>query len=80
IERGKFFARRGAENRRALAVRKVFSDEGLWEIYKLYVRVFRWSGYNYAETEKINGLSNFFKTYTALSLLSGRYRHLRCPQ
>ncbi|MCL2373063.1 MAG: hypothetical protein FWC78_06640, partial [Defluviitaleaceae bacterium] len=40
-----FFARRGAENRRALAVRKVFSDEGLWEIYKLYVRVFRWSGY-----------------------------------
>ncbi|MCL2373605.1 MAG: hypothetical protein FWC78_09440, partial [Defluviitaleaceae bacterium] len=30
IERGKFFARRGAENRRALAVRKVFSDEGLW--------------------------------------------------
>jgi len=46
IERGKFFARRGAENRRALAVRKVFSDEGLWEIYKLYANVFRWSGYS----------------------------------
>ncbi|MCL2373191.1 MAG: hypothetical protein FWC78_07290 [Defluviitaleaceae bacterium] len=45
IERRKFPARRGAESRRALAVRKVFSDEGLLEIYKLYVRVFRWSDY-----------------------------------
>jgi len=45
IERRKFPARRGAETRRALAVRKVFSDEGLLEIYKLYVRVFRWSDY-----------------------------------
>ncbi|MCL2373474.1 MAG: hypothetical protein FWC78_08765, partial [Defluviitaleaceae bacterium] len=41
-----FFARREAENRRALAVRKVFSDEGLREIYKFYANVFRWSGYN----------------------------------
>jgi len=46
IERRKFFARRGAESRRALAVCKVFSDESLWEIYKLYANVFRWSGYN----------------------------------
>jgi len=30
-------------------VHKVFSDEGLWEIYKLYVRVFRWSGYKIAK-------------------------------
>ncbi|MCL2373550.1 MAG: hypothetical protein FWC78_09160, partial [Defluviitaleaceae bacterium] len=40
------FARREAENRRALAVRKVFSDEGLREIYKFYANVFRWSGYS----------------------------------
>jgi len=46
IERRKFFARREAENRRALAVRKVFSDEGLRELYKFYANVFRWSGYN----------------------------------
>jgi len=26
-------------------VRKVFSDEGLLEIYKLYANVFRWSDY-----------------------------------
>jgi len=45
IERRKFFARREAENRRALAVRKVFSDEGLWEIHKFYANVFRLSGY-----------------------------------
>jgi len=45
IERRKFFARREAENRHALAVRKVFSDEGLREIYKFYANVFRWSGY-----------------------------------
>jgi len=45
IERRKFFARREAENRRALAVRKVFSDEGLREIYKFYTNVFRCSGY-----------------------------------
>jgi len=50
IERRKFFARRGAESRRALAVCKVFSDEGLREIYKLYVRVFRWSDYNHLFT------------------------------